>query len=79
MVIDQKDQTLFKYDYFIIEPNGGYERSAHVHRCTSYVAELHKKNWAYKNRIYVPKLKNSVKVMCKVDYINFINKIHELQ
>lgn len=43
MVIDQKDQTLFKYDYFIIEPNGGYERSAHLHRCTSYVAELHKK------------------------------------
>ena len=44
------------YGSFIINVNG--IESAHVHRTTSYVADL-KKNWAYKNKQNIPKLKNS--------------------
>ena len=49
------------YGAFIIEYNGGYERSAHVHRCTSYKASL-KNNWAYKKKPNIPKLKNSTNI-----------------
>lgn len=52
------------YGVFIVNVNGGIIESAHVHRSTSYVASL-RKNWAYKNRSQVPKLKNSAPI-----YIN---------
>ena len=47
-----------KYEAFIIDCNESYERSTHVHRCTSYKGSL-KNNWAYKNKPNIPKLKNS--------------------
>jgi 2-phosphoglycerate kinase len=59
---------------FIIENNGGYERSAHVHRCTSYIAHL-KKNWAYKDKTNIAKLKNSIDVYDNNDYKEIITKI----
>ena len=52
------------YGAYIIENNGGYERSAHVHRTTSYIANL-KNNWAYKNKTNIPKLKNSATIYNK--------------
>ena len=58
---------------FIIENNGGYERSAHVHRCTSYIADL-KKNWAYKNKTNIAKLKNSMDVCHNNDYKDIMSK-----
>jgi hypothetical protein len=63
-----------KLGVFIIENNGGYERSAHVHRCTSYIADL-KKNWAYKNKTNIAKLKNSTDVCHNNDYKEIISKI----
>lgn len=59
---------------FIIEKNGGYERSCHVHRCTSYIADL-KKNWAYKDKTNIAKLKNSIDVYDNNDYKEIISKI----
>mgnify|MGYP001280349580 CR=1 FL=1 len=59
---------------FIIENNGGYERSAHVHRCTSYIADL-KKSWAYKDKTNIAKLKNSVDVYDNNDYKETMSKI----
>ena len=50
------------YGSFIINVNG--IESAHVHRTTSYVADL-KKNWAYKNKPNIPKLKNSATIYNK--------------
>ena len=55
------------YGAFVIENDGTYERSAHVHRTTSYVAGL-KKNWAYENKSNPPKLKNSASVYFNSDF-----------
>jgi hypothetical protein len=65
------------YGAFIIESNGGYERSAHVHRCTSYKASL-KNNWAYKNKPNKPnkpKLKNSTNIYHSSDLEKILAKI----
>lgn len=62
------------YGSFIIESNGGYERSGHVHRCTAYLASL-KNNWAYKNKLNKPKLKNSTHVYHNSDFEKIITKI----
>tara|TARA_B100001093_G_C26569073_1_gene902133 strand:- start:441 stop:677 length:237 start_codon:yes stop_codon:yes gene_type:complete len=63
-----------KYGAFIIECNGGYERSAHVHRCKSYKASL-KNNWAYKKKPNKPKLKNSTNIYDNSDYEKILAKI----
>lgn len=62
------------YGAFIIENNGGYERSAHVHIATSYLASL-KNNWAYKNKSNVPKLKNSAHVYHNSDFKEIMTKL----
>ena len=62
-----------KYGAFIIECNGGYERSAYVHRCTSYKASL-KNNWAYKNKLNIPKLKNSTYIYYNSDLEKILAK-----
>lgn len=62
------------YGAFIIECNGGYERTAHVHRTTSYIASL-KNNWAYKNKLIIPKLKNSIHVYHNSDFKEIMNKL----
>lgn len=63
------------YGSFIIESNGGYVRSAHVHRTTSYIATL-KNNWAYKNKSNIPKLKNTTHVYHNSDFKEIISKLH---
>ena len=63
-----------KYGAFIIEYNGGYERSVHVHRCTSYKSTL-KNNWAYKNKPNIPKLKNSTNIYHNSDLEKILAKI----
>lgn len=62
------------YGAFIIENNGGYERSPHVHRNTSYIAGL-KNNWAYKNKSNIPKLKNSRDVYHNSDFKEIMTKL----
>ena len=59
------------YGSFIINANG--KESAHIHRTTSYVANL-KNNWAYKNKSNMPKLKNSAHVYHNDDFKNHPNK-----
>lgn len=60
------------YGSFIINTNG-YE-CAHVHRTTSYVANL-KNNWAYKNKSNIPKLKNSAPVYHNSDFKETMSKL----
>ena len=62
------------YGAFIINANGGTQESAHVHRSTSYIADL-KNNWAYKNKSNIPKLKNSVSVYHNSDFKEIMNKL----
>jgi len=54
------------FESYLIDLNGGEEFSAHVHRGTSYVANLYKNNWAYEksynNKNGLPKLKDSATV-----------------
>jgi hypothetical protein len=68
-----EDYLHSKFGSFIIDSNGGYERSAHVHRCKSYVADL-KNNWAYKDKTNKPKLKLSSDVCYNSDYKEIISK-----
>ena len=68
-----EDYLHSKFGSFIIDSNGGYERSAHVYRCTSYVADL-KNNWAYKGKANKPKLKLSSDVCYNSDYKEIISK-----
>tara|TARA_A100001011_G_scaffold374508_1_gene435065 strand:+ start:74 stop:307 length:234 start_codon:yes stop_codon:yes gene_type:complete len=60
------------YGAFIINANG--KESAHVHRTTSYIANL-KNNWAYKNKSNIPKLKNSAPVYHNSDFKEIMNKL----
>lgn len=60
------------YGAFIINANG--EESAHVHRTTSYIANL-KNNWAYKNKSNIPKLKNSATVYHNSDFEEIMSKL----
>ena len=62
------------YGAFIINTNGGTDESAHVHRTTSYVADL-KNNWAYKNKSKIPKLKNSTPVYHNSDFEEIMSKL----
>ena len=66
--------TYSQYGAFLTEVNGGYERSAHVHRTTSYIATL-KNNWAYKNSQNIPTLKNSTPVYHNSDLKEIMNKL----
>ena len=54
------------FESYLVDLNGGEVISAHVHRGTSYIANLYKNNWAYKksynNRNIMPKLKDIAKV-----------------
>ena len=54
------------FESYLVDLNGGEEISAHVHRGTSYVANLYKNNWAYEksynNKNGLPKLKDSATV-----------------
>jgi len=54
------------FESYLIDLNGGEVISAHVHRGTSYVADLYKNNWAYEksynNKNGLPKLKDSATV-----------------
>ena len=54
------------FESYLIDLNGGEVVSAHVHRGTSYIANLYKNNWAYEksynNRNTMPKLKDSATV-----------------
>lgn len=66
------------YKYFTSN-HGGVIESAHVHRCTSYVAKL-KDDWAYKNKPNVPKLKNCLQVEDINTYNNIIkNKFNKIK
>ncbi len=63
-----------KYGAFTINTNGETQESAHVHRTTSYIANL-KNNWAYKNKLNMPKLKNSAHVYHNSDLKKNMNKL----
>ena len=52
---------------YIINTDNCSTESAHVHRTTSYIADL-QKNWAYKNKNNIPILKNSLNVINSTNF-----------
>ena len=55
-----------KFENYLVDIKDGEVVSAHLHRGTSYVADLYKNNWAYEkkydNKNMMPKLKDSATV-----------------
>ena len=66
------------FESYLVDLNGGEVISAHVHRGTSYIANLYKNNWAYKksynNRNIMPKLKDSATVYNNYESRSKLNK-----
>jgi len=66
------------FESYLVDLNGGEVISAHVHRGTSYVANLYKNNWAYEksynNKNGLPKLKDSATVHNTYDSSSRLNE-----
>lgn len=66
------------FESYLVDLNGGEVISAHVHRGTSYVADLYKNNWAYEksynNKNGLPKLKDSATVHNTYDSSSRLNE-----
>ena len=66
------------FESYLVDLNGGEVISAHVHRGTSYVANLYKNNWAYEkrynNRNTMPKLKDGATVRNFYEEMSRLNK-----
>lgn len=71
------------FESYLVDLNGGEVISAHVHRGTSYVADLYKNNWAYEKRYNnkngMPKLKDGATVHNIYEELSKLNEESQYQ